>query len=60
MEAYWSFCKRRLAKFNGVKSYFALHLKESEWRYLKPDVVMEKELYNMLMKSHSKKKKKKL
>jgi transposase-like protein len=33
IEAFWSFTKRRLAKFNGVKKHFALHLKECEWRY---------------------------
>lgn len=34
IENFWSFAKRRLAKFNGCKSdSFALHLKESEWRY---------------------------
>ena len=33
IEAYWSFAKRRLAKFNGVKVNFDLHLKECEWRY---------------------------
>ncbi len=35
IEAFWSFTKRRLAKFNGVKKYFELHLKECEWRYNK-------------------------
>lgn len=35
IEAFWSFTKRRLAKFNGVKRNFALHLKECEWRYNK-------------------------
>ena len=35
IEAFWSFTKRRLAKFNGVKKYFGLHLKECEWRYNK-------------------------
>ncbi len=35
IEAFWSFTKRRLAKFNGVKKYFPLHLKECEWRYNK-------------------------
>ena len=35
IEAFWSFTKRRLAKFNGVKVNFALHLKECEWRYNK-------------------------
>ena len=33
IEAFWSFTKRRLAKFNGVKQNFELHLKECEWRY---------------------------
>ena len=35
IEAFWSFTKRRLAKFNGVKKNFELHLKECEWRYNK-------------------------
>lgn len=35
IENFWSFCKRRLAKFNGVKVNFELHLKECEWRYKK-------------------------
>jgi len=33
IEAFWSLTKRRLAKFNGVKKLFPLHLKECEWRY---------------------------
>jgi transposase len=34
IEAFWSFAKRRLAKFNGVSSHtFNLHLKECELRY---------------------------
>ena len=32
IESFWSFTKRILAKFNGVKSTFILHLKECEWR----------------------------
>ena len=36
IEAFWSFTKRRLSKFNGVKKNFELHLKECEWRYNKP------------------------
>ncbi len=36
IEAFWSFTKRRLTKFNGVKRNFELHLKECEWRYNKP------------------------
>ena len=34
IESFWSFTKRRLRKFNGIKKqYFLLHLKESEFRY---------------------------
>ena len=34
IEGFWSFAKRRLAKFNGCSSSaFMLHLKECEWRY---------------------------
>jgi len=35
IESFWSFTKRRLAKFNGVRVNFHLHLKESEWRWNK-------------------------
>lgn len=35
IEDFWSFTKGRLAKFNGVKRNFELHLKECEWRYNK-------------------------
>lgn len=35
IEAFWSFCKRRLMKFNGTKKNFPLHLKECEWRWKK-------------------------
>ena len=34
IESFWSFCKRRMRKQNGVKKdKFLLHLKESEWRW---------------------------
>ena len=34
IESFWSFAKRRLAKFNGLKDdKFILHLKECEWRF---------------------------
>lgn len=34
IESFWSFTKRRLNKFNGIKKkYFLLHLKESEYRW---------------------------
>lgn len=47
IEAYRSFCKRRLAKFNGVKANFELHLKECERRYKRNDLELAKELYNL-------------
>ena len=34
IESFWSFTKRRLAKFNGLTDdKFLLHLKESEFRW---------------------------
>jgi transposase-like protein len=34
IESFWSFTKRRLRKFNGIKKeFFHLYLKESEFRY---------------------------
>lgn len=48
IENFWSFTKRRLAKFNGVKKNFDLHLKECEWRYGKPNAILEKELWNII------------
>jgi len=34
IESFWSYTKRRLNKFNGIKrEYFLLHLKESEYRW---------------------------
>lgn len=34
IESFWSFAKRRLAKFNGIASHkFHLYLKESEFRF---------------------------
>lgn len=49
IEAFWSFTKRRLAKFNGVKTLFQLHLKECEWRYGKSSDNMFKELKEMMV-----------
>jgi transposase-like protein len=48
IENFWSFTKRRLAKFNGIKPYFKFHLKESEWRYGKSNAILEKELGKIL------------
>jgi transposase-like protein len=53
IENFWSFTKRRLSKFNGVKKNFDLYLKECEWRYSKSDDILEKELINILKKYHS-------
>jgi len=50
IENFWSFTKRRLNKFNGVKKYFEFHLKESEWRYGKDNVILEKELWKIYKK----------
>jgi transposase-like protein len=50
IENFWSFTKRRLAKFNGVKKNFDLHLKECEWRYGKSNATLEKELWNIIKK----------
>lgn len=50
IENFWSFTKRRLNKFNGVKRNFHLHLKECEWRYDKETVELAKELLILLYK----------
>jgi|GEM_PF-4816749 len=34
IESFWSFTKRRLAKFNGYMNNLNLHLKECEWRWI--------------------------
>ena len=51
IESFWSFTKRRLAKFNGIKANFELHLKECEFRWRKD----ENFVYNMLLKLLKKK-----
>lgn len=34
IESFWSFCKRRMRKQNGIrKTRFLIHLKECEWRW---------------------------
>ena len=48
IESFWSFTKRRLAKFNGVKVNFELHLKECEWRWKKDAETLAKELWKIL------------
>ncbi len=49
IESFWSFTKRRLAKFNGVKANFELHLKECEWRWNKDFDTLNRELKKMLV-----------
>jgi transposase len=44
IESFWSFTKRRLKKFNGVKVNFELHLKECEWRWRKDEKKLFEEL----------------
>ena len=48
IEAFWSYTKRRLTKFNGVKKNFHLHLKECEWRWDKSPKKLESELLQLL------------
>ena len=48
IESFWSFTKRRLAKFNGIKrDFFVIYLKESEfrWNHKKQD------MYQVLLRS---------
>lgn len=52
IESFWSFTKRRLAKFNGVKTNFNLHLKESEWRWNKSSDILLLELVKLFKKSY--------
>ena len=48
IESFWSFTKRRLTKFNGVKKHFELHLKECEWRWNRSTEELEEELTKIL------------
>lgn len=50
IESFWSFTKRRLAKFNGVKRNFYLHLKECEWRWKRNEQELQKDLIKILHK----------
>ena len=47
IKSFWSFCKRRLAKFNGLTNdKFILHLKECEFRFNN----RQNDLYHLLLK----------
>ncbi len=50
IESFWSFTKRRLDKFNGVKINFHLHLKECEWRWDRDEIELQKDLIRILKK----------
>ena len=50
IESFWSFTKRRLVRFNGVKKYFYLHLKECEWRWKRNEQELQKSLIKILNK----------
>ena len=49
IESFWSFTKRRLAKFNGTRKNFELHLKECEWRWRKNYDKLVEELTTLLV-----------
>lgn len=48
IESFWSYTKRRLVKFNGVKVNFQFHLKECEWRWKKTTKELEKSLLQIV------------
>lgn len=49
IESFWSFTKRRLGKFNGVKKNFHLHLKECEWRWNQSHATLVQRLTKMMV-----------
>lgn len=49
IESFWSYTKRRLARFNGVKVNFELHLKEREWRWAKKTDIILSELRRLMV-----------
>lgn len=49
IEAFWSFTKRRLAMFNGIRrTHFEIFLKECEWRYNRGHDELQTELKQLL------------
>lgn len=53
IESFWSYTKRRLAKFNGLpKDKFLIHLKESEFRFNHKNKNLENELVKLLKKGN--------
>ena len=55
IESFWSFTKRRMAQFDGVKANFMLHLKERKWRRKKSFPPLQEEL-NVLYRDFKKRK----
>jgi transposase-like protein len=51
IESFWSFCCRRLQKFNGISRHFYFHLKECEWRWKKEDDQLVQHLHELKKKS---------
>lgn len=49
IESFWSFCYRRLYKFNGISRHFYLHLKECEWRWKRSEKEMMDQLLKMML-----------
>ena len=51
IESFWSFCKRRLNKFNGYKHNLEIYLKECEWRWGKSKTELEIELIKLVLQN---------
>jgi len=53
LESFWSYAKRRHAKFNGLQeSHFLSHLKESQWRWNMR--IAGKSIYHILLETFRK------
>lgn len=49
IECFWSYCKRRLNKFNGInRNNFYLHLRECEYRFNNRHIDLELDLLNLV------------
>ena len=52
IESFWSFCKRRFNKFNGInRNNFHLHLKECEFRFNNRNKNLRTEIIKVLSKN---------
>jgi hypothetical protein len=54
IESFWSYTGRRLARLNGVKRNFDLHLKECEWRLGNDPTTIYAELRLLMVQSLNK------